>query len=180
MTIPGNCASHRGSYRFVTVGGSTRCAPEEPHSPAKPGAPTARIREILGTGYDVVLSVTARLSTPGTRRLYPEAYGAPYVAARDWYMTSGPVTALVLRARDPQAAPAAQVKDRIRCCPGAGSVRNHLHMPDNPRRGARPLRRLAALAGRYERHERDRAGPRLAFYRAALEIADPGAHRRAS
>lgn len=150
---------------------------------AKPDAPAARIRELLGASYDVALSVTGRLSTLDTRRLYPEAYGAPYVAARDSYMTSGPVTALVLRARDPQAAPDARVKDRIRCRLAADRVHNHLHMPDNPGEALADIAHFAglpALAGLYERHERDRAGPRLAFYRAALGIADPGAHRCAS
>jgi hypothetical protein len=149
----------------------------------KPGAPAASIREMLSTGYDPVWSVTRSLSACDTRRLYPEAYGAEYVAARDAYMTSGPVTAMIVRARGPQAVPAGPVKDRIRRQLGTDPVRNHLHMPDNPGEALADIAHFAGwavLTALYERHERDRAPTRLAFYRAALGIPDPGTHRHAS
>jgi hypothetical protein len=147
----------------------------------KPGAPVVRICALLETAYEVIGRITSTLTVSQARWLYPEAYGASYVAARDAYMTSGPVTALVLRARHPDTD-AGQVKARIRGQIGAGDLRNHLHMPDNPGEALADIAHLTGtdiLAELYERHERDRANLRLAFYRAALGIADPGAHRRA-
>ncbi|HEY5985274.1 MAG TPA: hypothetical protein VIV12_02660 [Streptosporangiaceae bacterium] len=147
----------------------------------KPGAPVVRISDLLETAYEVTGRITRTLTVSQTRWLYPEAYGASYVTARDAYLTSGPVTALVLRARQP-GTDAGQVKARIRGQIGAGDLRNHLHMPGNPGEALADIAHLAGtdiLAQLYEKHERDRANLRLAFYRAALGIADPGAHRRA-
>lgn len=149
----------------------------------KPGAPAARIKDLLSTSYELGHSITRSLTAHDTRRLYPEAYGAQYVAARDAYMTSGPVTALVLRPRQRRATSAGPLKERIRRRLGADPVRNHLHMPDNPGEALADIAHFAGwkvLAALYERHERDRAQSRLAFYRAALGITGPGTHRRAS
>jgi hypothetical protein len=55
-------------------------------------------------------------------------------------------------------------------------------MPDNPGEALADISHFAGtetLAELYERHERDRANIRLAFYWAALGIADPSAQRRA-
>jgi hypothetical protein len=147
----------------------------------KPGAPGARIGDLLAPAHDVLQRTTLMLTTEGTRRLYPEAYGASYVAARDAYLTSAPVTVLVLRARD-QAVTAWRVKAQIRDRLGGDALRNHLHMPDNPGEALADIAQFAgqqALAELYERHERERAALRLAFYRAALGIGPPGADRRA-
>jgi hypothetical protein len=62
----------------------------------KPGGPVVRICELLETAYEVTGRITRTLTVGQARWLYPEAYGASYVAARDAYMTSGPVTALML------------------------------------------------------------------------------------
>ncbi len=148
---------------------------------AKPGAPSEAIRAGLQHSHQVLRAVAVHLTTDDTRRLYPEAYGVGYVAARDAYLTSGPVLVLALRAGT-TAAGAQQVKDRIRDALGGDRLRNHLHMPDNPGEALADIGHLAGdelLAGLYERYERDRAGHRLAFYRAALGIRSGDADRSA-
>ncbi|MCO6010444.1 hypothetical protein NE236_36345 [Actinoallomurus purpureus] len=120
--------------------------------------------------------------SPGrsTRRLYPEAYGADYVGARDAYLTGGPVQVLVLRTLWEDPVPAKQIKAAIRQVLGADELRNHLHMPDNPGEALADITHLAGsdtLAELYGRYERDRSSERLAFYRAALGISRSDAHR---
>jgi nucleoside diphosphate kinase len=150
----------------------------------KPDAPAARIRERLAGEYGILATSTRTLTTQDTRRMYPEAYGADYVAARDAYLTSGPVAVLVLRARSPGACgQTAQIKAGIRRDLGAGMLRNHLHMPDNPGEALADIAHFAGpsvLAELYERHERDQRAGRLAVYRAALGIGETGARRDAS
>ena len=115
------------------------------------------------------------LTTADTRRLYPEAYGAAYVAERDAYLTSGPAQVLILLARHP-AAGGWDVKARIRAQAGGDVLRNHLHMPDNPGEALADIAHFAGYGevGRlYRRYERDRTSSRLAFYRTALGIGAP-------
>ena len=150
----------------------------------KPDAPAARIHERLAGEYGILATSTRTLTTQDTRRMYPEAYGADYVAARDAYLTSGPVAVLVLRARSRGACGrTAGIKAGIRYDLGAGMLRNHLHMPDNPGEALADIAHFAGpsvLAELYERHERDQRAGRLAFYRAALGIGETGARRDAS
>jgi hypothetical protein len=146
----------------------------------KPGAPVRALRARLEHAHDVLHSRKLRLTTADTRRLYPEAYGAAFVGAVDAFLTRAPVRTLVLRRRDGVGDPG-EFKKRLRRELGAVDVlRNHLHMADNPAEALADIRHLAGqdvLAGLYERHERDRAADRLAFYRTALGIRQPRAHR---
>jgi nucleoside diphosphate kinase len=136
----------------------------------KPHAPATAVTALLARSFQVISSRQVMLTSADTRRLYPEAYGAAYVRARDAYMTSGPAQVLVLRATLPGADPAT-VKALIRTRTGGDTLRNHLHMPDNP---GEALADIAHLAGRrelaqlYRRYEHDQTSRRLAFYRAAL------------
>jgi Nucleoside diphosphate kinase len=158
----------------------------------KPGTPSELIRTELERTHQVLRAVVTWLTTEDTRRLYPEAYGADYVAARDAYLTSGPVLALVLHTSPATAGehpgrrpgktggPAGQVKDHIRDALGGDRLRNHLHMPDNPGEALTDIGHLAGdelLAELYERYERERAPHRLAFYRTALGISSGDADR---
>lgn len=146
----------------------------------KPGAPRAQIRAAIQESYQVLTASETTLTTEDTRWLYPEAYGADYVAARDAYLTSGPTQILLLRIRRTGAITAAHVKTEIRRIAGADTLRNHLHMPDNPGEAFADIAHLVGsdiLATMYERHERDRSAERVAFYRAALGISRPDAHR---
>jgi hypothetical protein len=145
----------------------------------KPGAPAGPIKAMLTAAFEVLTVRELTLTTSDTRRLYPEAYGAWYVHARDAYLTSGPVLVLVLRARQP-STPASAVKARIRGWLGGSRLRNHLHMPDNPGETLADIAHLAGyreLAQLYRRYERDHTARRLAFYRAALGIGPPGPDR---
>lgn len=146
----------------------------------KPGAPADRVQDLLGTWFEVLGAREAAMTTHDTRRLYPEAYGADYVAERDAYMTSGPVRVLTLRARHP-AVNSKDVKAGIRRqLAGGDPLRNHLHMPDNPAEALADIAQFAGyseLAALHRRYERDHAADRLAFYRAALGISEPGAYR---
>jgi hypothetical protein len=146
----------------------------------KPGAPADRVHDMVGSWFDVLGAREVTLTTDATRRLYPEAYGAGYVADRDAYMTSGPVRILTLRARNPDVN-SKDVKAAIRREVAVGdSLRNHLHMPDNPGEALADIAQFAGyheLAELHRRYERDHAAGRLAFYRAALGISQPSTHR---
>jgi hypothetical protein len=145
----------------------------------KPGAPAGQVQGLLAPWFEVLSARELTLTTADTRRLYPEAYGGSYVAERDAYMTSGPVRVLVLRARHP-AVSGRNVKAAIRDRIGGDTLRNHLHMPDNPGEALADIAHFAGygeLAALHRRYERDHAASRLAFYRAALGIGEPGTHR---
>lgn len=146
----------------------------------KPGADAGRIQGMLGAWFEVLRADEFALAAADTRRLYPEAYGADYIAERDSYLTSGPVRVLILLARDPFVNPK-EVKASIRRrLPGSDSLRNHLHMPDNPGEALADIALFAGpgeLTGLHRRYERDHAPARLAFYRAALGSPEPGADR---
>jgi hypothetical protein len=140
----------------------------------KPGAPTAMILGQLAVAGDVLSATERTLTKADTRRMYPEAYGASYVRARDAYLTSGPSRILILRSH-PGTDPGA-VKARIRAQAGGDALRNHLHMPDNPGEALADIAHFAGyteLAQLYRRYERDHTTTRLAFYRAALGISPP-------
>jgi hypothetical protein len=148
----------------------------------KPGAPAGLIRTLLAEDFDVLTDRELVLTTADTRRLYPEAYGAAYVAERDAYLTSGPARVLTLIARHP-AAGGWDVKVRIRAQAGGDVLRNHLHMPDNPGEALADIACFAGygeLARLYRRYERDRTSIRLAFYRTALGSGAPCADRLAA
>ncbi|MEU0237705.1 hypothetical protein ABZ234_08435 [Nocardiopsis sp. NPDC006198] len=135
----------------------------------KPGAPQG-VELDLAEHYDVIECRERTLDTADVRRLYPEAYGAAFVAARDAHMRSAPVRILVMVAR---GAPvdATALKHRIRLAHGAGELRNHLHMADNP---GETFADIAHLLGRealnelHDTFDRTRAGDRLAHYRTVL------------
>jgi hypothetical protein len=148
----------------------------------KPGAPAGLMRGLLAVDFDVLAERELVLTTADTRRLYPEAYGAAYVAERDAYLTSGPARVLTLLARHP-AAGCWDVKARIRAQAGGDVLRNHLHMPDNPGEALADIAHFAGygeLARLYRRYERDRTSSRLAFYRTALGIGPSCADRLAA
>jgi len=145
----------------------------------KPGAPITMILDQLAVAGDVLAATERTLTTADTRRMYPEAYGASYVRARDVYLTSGPSRILILRSRHPGTGPGA-IKARIRAQTGADTLRNHLHMPDNPGEALADIAHFAGyqeLAQLYRRYERDHTTARLAFYRAALGISPPSPDR---
>ena len=147
----------------------------------KPGAPAGLIRGLLAVDFDILAERELVLTTADTRRLYPEAYGAAYVAGRDAYLTGGPARVLTLLARHPAAG--WDVKARIRAQAGGDVLRNHLHMPDNPGEALADIAHFAGygeLARLYRRYERDRTSSRLAFYRTALGIGAPCADRLAA
>jgi hypothetical protein len=186
---PGHPGNGPGACRCLGEWASRMRAPGPPASwppmslslaLIKPAAPAAQIACLLAPAYRVLAARQLTLTTADTRRMYPEAYGAGYVRARDAYMTSGPVQVLILRARRPGKAGSGAVKARIRAQLGADPLRNHLHMPDNPGETLADIAHFAgyqALAQLYRRHERDDTARRLAFYRAALGIGQPGADR---
>jgi hypothetical protein len=142
----------------------------------KPGAPRGRLREHLAEHYREVSVAEQVLSVQQCELLYPDAYGADFVAERTAYLTSGTVLVVVLRAAgDDAAVRGCELKSRLRRELGADRLRNHLHMPDN---SAEVWADIAVLAGEtaavevYGRWESDaqRADARVAAYRAALEF----------
>ncbi len=146
----------------------------------KPAAPAAIIIALLATEYAILHTYKLTLATADTQRLYPEAYGAGYVRDRDAYLTSGQSQALILLTRQPGADPGA-IKQHIRAQLGAGPLRNHLHMPDNPGEALADIAHFAGypmLAQLYRRYERGHyTARRLAFYRTALGISPAGTDR---
>lgn len=143
---------------------------------AKPGADTAAVAAELTRTHTVLDTFTLQLTPADVRRLYPDAYGAAFVARTDDYLTSGPVTVFALLMHDSAIGHAKEIKLEIRRrLGGDDKLRNHLHMPDSP---GDAFADLDHLAGRrvfhrfYERYERDRATARLARYRALLERPD--------
>lgn len=99
----------------------------------KPGSDPVLVRDLLVEGHDVVGEIERRLTPADVRRLYPDAYGREYVARRDDYLTSAPVTVFVLLASPSTIGKAKDIKADIRRRLGGGDVlHNHLHMPDSP------------------------------------------------
>jgi len=138
----------------------------------KPGADAEAIRRGLRESHVIVTAVERALTTADVRRLYPDAYGAEYIAAQDTYLTIAPVQVLVLVAQPWTAAQAKQIKTRLREHLGTGDpLRNHLHMPDNPGDALCDVQHFAGpdlLRDLYERYDSDGSTRRLLGYRAAL------------
>lgn len=143
----------------------------------KPGSNPVSVRGLLAESHTVVEEVERHLTPVDVRRLYPDAYGRDYVARRDDYLTSAPVTVLVLHASLSAIGKAKDIKGAIRHRLGVSDVlRNHLHMPDSPGDAFADLDHLAGtetFSRLYERYERDRAAQRLARYRALLDQPHP-------
>lgn len=153
----------------------------------KPGAPRALIRARLRTaGFLEVHVVQRQLTGEDCDRLYPDAYGASFVADRTRYLTSDTVQIIVLVGGGDAVARGAALKSTIRAeLTGDGedlvNLVNHLHMPDNP---AEALADVALLAGwevlvriyrRWESNGEGRISSRLAGYGAHLDR-----HRRSA
>ncbi|MDQ2883963.1 MAG: hypothetical protein M3Y48_23130 [Actinomycetota bacterium] len=113
-------------------------------SMVKPGSDPALVRELLVEGHDVVGEIQRRLTPADVRRLYPDAYGREYVARRDDYLTSAPVTVFVLLA---SLSAIGKAKDnRV----GGGVAPPPLTPPDmraRIRRFVKPFGRDAARSG---------------------------------
>ncbi len=143
----------------------------------KPCSDPVPVRDLLAESHTVLAEARQSLTPTDVRRLYPDAYGADYVAHQDDYLTSAPVTVFLLLARPSAVGKAKEIKADVRRRLGAVDVlRNHLHMPDSPGDAFADLDHLAGtgtFTGLYERYERDRAAHRLARYRALLEQPDP-------
>ncbi|MGH3568324.1 MAG: hypothetical protein ACRDRH_20305 [Pseudonocardia sp.] len=146
-------------------------------SMVKPGSNPIPVRGLLAENHTVVGEVQRHLTPADVHRLYPDAYGADYVAHRDDYLTSAPVVVFVLLASPAAIGKAKDIKSDIRRSLGDGdALRNHLHMPDSPGDAFADLDHLAGtetFRRLYERYERDRAAQRLARYRALLEQPGP-------
>ncbi len=144
----------------------------------KPGSDPDAVRELLTHSHLVLEGFTRNLAPDDVRRLYPDAYGPEYVARRDDYLTSAPVTVFVLHAAPAAIGKATDIKVAIRRRLGdTDALRNHLHMPDSPGDAFADLDHLAGIetfSRLYERYERDRAAQRLARYRALLAQPNPG------
>jgi hypothetical protein len=143
----------------------------------KPGTDPSAVGDLLAQTHTVLDTVERTLTPADVRRLYPDAYGADYIARQDDYLTSCPVTVFVLLATPTAVGKAKDIKTGIRSRLGGGDVlRNHLHMPDSPGDAFADLDHLAGpdlFTRLYERHERDRAAHRLACYRALLGQPNP-------
>jgi hypothetical protein len=146
-------------------------------SMVKPGSNPGPVGRLLAQNYTVVDEVQRHLTPANVRRLYPDAYGQDYVARRDDYLTSDPVTVFILLASPSAIGKAKDIKLDIRRLLGDGdTLRNHLHMPDSPGDAFADLDHLAGTEmfnQLYERYERDRAAQRLARYWALLEQPGP-------
>ncbi|MGH3623098.1 MAG: hypothetical protein ACRDQ5_15100 [Sciscionella sp.] len=143
----------------------------------KPSTNPVAVRELLAETHTILEQQQRSLTPVDVRRLYPDAYGADYVARQDDYLTSTPVTLFVLLAAHSAIGKAKDIKGDIRRRLGDGDMlANHLHMPDSPGDALADLDHFAGtetFTRLYERHERDRAAQRLARYRALLEQPHP-------
>lgn len=181
---PGHGERACGCYRVWAAAMRTPMAgsqlPEVPQrltlALLKPGAPREAIRSRLRTVLSETHAVERALTAEDCDRLYPDAYGAEFVARRTAYMTSGLVEVIVLVGDGDAVTVGSALKRAIRADLGAGALRNHLHMPDNP---GEALADIALLAGwdvldqlyrRWEIQDGERrVAARLAGYRAHLD-----------
>lgn len=138
----------------------------------KPGCNPVLVRQLLRDSHTVLAQFERHLTVADVRRLYPEAYGREYVARRDYYLTSAPITVFVLLASPSAVGKVTEIKADIRRRLGDDDrLRNHLHMPDSPGDAFADLDHLAGtetFLQLYERYECDRAAQRLACYRTLL------------
>ncbi|MYR35482.1 hypothetical protein GTW20_25265 [Nocardiopsis alba] len=140
----------------------------------KPGAPEALVAQVLGS-FEVLESRERRLSVADVRRLYPEAYGAAFVAPRDAYLLSGPVQVVLVHHPDPEAVNPTAFKRALRQRHGADELRNHVHIADNPGETLADIAHLLSweeLTELYDRYERQHQPTRMEHHRAVL---GPGA-----
>ena len=151
----------------------------------KPGAPQALADE-LTDHFEVLTRQRQQLTSADVRRMYPAAYGADYVAARDAYLTSAPVQILVLHSPDPEAVCPTDLKRALRTRHGADPLRNHLHVADNPGETFVDIAHLLGwgeLTDLYGTYERDHHAARMAHHRTVLGSGAPpvgGLHARSA
>jgi hypothetical protein len=148
----------------------------------KPDADVTGVAARLSRTHETLDARWRSLTRADLRRLYPDAYGAEYIARRDAYLTSGPVQVLVLLANEHAIGRASEVKADIRrrLAP-TDELRNHLHMPDNPGDAFCDIAHLAGpaiLAELHERHEHEHSGTRLDHLRCLLAQPDSRAGHR--
>lgn len=138
----------------------------------KPGGDPDEIRHGLLATHAVIHETERTLTKHDVRRLYPDAYGAEFVAAQDAHLTNGPVHIMVLLANPGITANAKQIKTALRDRMGSTDVlRNNLHMPDNPGDAICDVAHLGGLDilnDLYGRYDRDTCQQRLHGYRALL------------
>src|SRR5262249_36437917 len=123
----------------------------------------------LPAGYRVLHGCRRTLTTTDTHRLWPDAYGAEFVARRDDYLTSRDVEVVVL-ATDPRT-PVAAAKRSLRAAFGVDERRNGGPRPDSPAEALCDIGHLAGedvLADLYGRFDGDRAADRLDAYRCLV------------
>lgn len=145
----------------------------------KPDSDTGAVVDLLSEQFVIEQRTVRTLSTLDVRQLYPEAYGADFIAACDQYLTSAPCTVLTLRAKT--SAPAGhRYKHAIREALGnADPLRNHLHMPDNPGETWCDLRLLTGSHDDlYRRYDSADATERLDHYRRLLGVEQAGPRTR--
>ncbi|MGC4886631.1 hypothetical protein [Micromonospora sp. DT227] len=140
----------------------------------KPGGDAPEVLRALSGDQLVTAVASKRLTSADARRLYPDAYGAEYVARQDNYLTSAPVTVYALLLSSAAARNPKDLKMRIRAgLSGADVLRNHLHMPDSPGDALCDLAHLTGEETRndlYGRYDRVGADQRIALYRDRLDI----------
>lgn len=144
----------------------------------KPGGDTAAVVDLLAEQFVIEQRTVRILDTNDVRRLYPETYGADFIAARDHYLTSAPCTVLTLRSKTPTPA-GHQHKHMIRKLLGSSDpLRNHLHMPDNPGETWCDLQLLTGTRDDlYRRYDSADAPERLDHYRRLLGLEQAGPRR---
>lgn len=151
----------------------------------KPGAPHTLADE-LTDHFEVLTRRTQQLAVADVRRMYPEAYGAEYVAARDVYLTSAPVQVLLLHSPEPGVLNPTDLKRALRARHNTDTLRNHLHIADNPGETFVDIahllgwRELTDLYDTYEHHDHE---ARVAHHRAVLGSGAPpvdGFHARSA
>ncbi|PSK67587.1 hypothetical protein B0E53_00397 [Micromonospora sp. MH33] len=140
----------------------------------KPGGDAPGVLRALRGDHLVTAVASKRLTSSDARRLYPDAYGAEYVARQDEYLTSAPVTVYALLLDGDAARNPKDLKLGIRARLAGGDVlRNHLHMPDSPGDALCDLAHLISENTRddlYGRYDRAAADQRLAQYRTRLDF----------
>ncbi|WP_334028664.1 hypothetical protein [Nocardia terpenica] len=138
----------------------------------KPGTDRTTVRTLLEESHRVLATHRRWLSTADTRRLYPDAYGAEYLADRDAYLTGGEVSVLILLTQPGVLATAKRIKTELRHRLGCSNpLRNGVHMPDCPGEAYCDIAHLCGadtLVELYERYDHDHAVDRLDRYRDLL------------
>ncbi|MFE7869477.1 hypothetical protein ACFUYE_03920 [Micromonospora humida] len=140
----------------------------------KPGGDAPAVLRTLSRDHLVTAVTTRSLTASDARRLYPDAYGAEYVARQDDYLTSSPVTVYALLLNGDAARRPKDLKLGIRAQLADGDVlRNQLHMPDSPGDALCDLAHLISDNTRddlYGRYDRVAAEHRIARYRDCLDF----------